>query len=223
MSTTIGIVIHRGILSLDEQLTLIDIVERKSGLKDSKDEWNFLGMRGRNFCGIDKYSEEDQKILKNFTKRFKDRTEEKDSTLVWSDVTHMLTLFYPESKGIHWHRDEHGKNNGDVGAPVYSLSLGNSCVFEYKTSKDNKICSIELHSGDLIVFGGPEREMEHRVRSVKKGSFKHLEGFDARINLTLRTCTGLTGKDEEMYQTEAYVKRLKEKWSKKDRQRSGDK
>jgi hypothetical protein len=212
-----GIVVLRKILTLDEQLKLIDIVERKGGLKDSKGDWNFLNKRGRHFCGITKYPDDDCKLLQEYAKRFKDRAEELDSSLIWPDVTHLLTLWYPDSGGMSWHYDDYGGNNGDVGAPVYSLTIGNTCVFEYRlVGGDNSNIKIELNSGDLIVFGGPQRMMKHAVTSVKKGSFKDKEGFDARINLTFRTCSGFSEKSEEEYQTDTYVKKLQAGWTKKE-------
>ena len=39
-------------------------------------------------------------------------------------------------------------------------------------------------------------------------SFTLKENFDARINLTLRTCTGFTEEDETKYQTDVYVARI---------------
>src|SRR5271156_2660931 len=92
-----GIVILRGILSLDEQLKLLDIVEKKGGLKNDDGEFNFL-KRGRHFCGLTKYSDDDAKFLFECCKKFKKRAEEADSTLVWPDVTHVLTYCYPDTK-----------------------------------------------------------------------------------------------------------------------------
>jgi len=129
--------------------------------------------------------------------------------LVWAPFTHMLTLYYPSERGIGWHTDSYGGNDGDEGAPVYSLTLGNSCIFEYKLVGTKTKLSVELHSGDIIVFGGPQRLMYHSVKSVKMGTFTLKENFNARINLTLRTCTGFTEEDEAKYQTDNYDKRLR--------------
>ena len=210
-----GVVIVRNILSLEDQLKLIDIIERKGNLKDKDDKWNFLGFRGRCFSNISKYPDEDAAFLKSCCVKFKEIVEKLDSTLVWLPVTHMLTLWYPDTKGMGWHRDGYGGNDGDEGAPVYSLTLGNSCVFEYKLEDGKKTKKqVVLNSGDLIVFGGPQRLMLHRVQSVDKGSFDKKEGFNARINLTFRTCTNFNSDDESAYQTDNYTQKLKEKWAK---------
>ena len=217
MSTrTEGIVIIREIASLDEQLKLINLIMKNSKLKDTNGNWN-MKSRGRYFSKISKYPDEDAEYLKNCAQKFKTEVEKLDSSLSYLDVTHMLTLVYPSTQGIGWHRDSYGGNDGDEGAPVYSFTLGNSCIFEYKLVNTKDVISVTLNSGDIIVFGGPQRLMWHRVKTVIKGSFDGLgksENFDVRINLTLRTCTNFTDEQELEYQTENYVKRLAEKWNK---------
>jgi len=203
-----GVVLLRQLFSLQEQLELIQLVQEKGGLHGKDGGPNFYQL-GRSFCNIAKYS--DCKLMQACFKRFKDAAEAKDKTIKWPDVTHVLTYRYPGKKGMPWHKDGYGENNGDVGAPVYSLSLGNTCIFEYKlVGGDGAVTSVELQSGDGIVFGGSQREMYHRVASVMPGTWKHLHGFDARINLTGRTCTGFTEEDEACYQTDVYFERVKE-------------
>lgn len=219
MSTNIihdteGIVVIREILSLDEQLKLINIILENGGLKDKDGYWN-MKSRGRRFTKISKYPNDDAKYLMECAQKFKTEVEAVDKSLIYKDVTHMLTLLYPTTKGMGWHTDGYGGNDGDEGAPVYSFTLGNSCVFEYKLVGTKDIKEVTLNSGDIIVFGGPQRLMWHRVKNVIKGSFNKLENFDARINLTLRTCTDFTDEQEVAYQTENYVKRLAEKWNNK--------
>jgi len=206
-SPTKGIVIYRNILSIDEQLKLIDIIEKKGELKDTKDNWNYFGHRGRRFSNLNKYDE----FVNSLMTKIKAIVEELDPTLIWPPFTHMLTLWYPNNRGIGEHVDGYGGNDGDKGAPVYSLALGNSCIFEYKLVGTKNKISVELKSGDIIVFGGPQRLMPHSVKSIKMGSFTLKENFNARINLTLRTCTNFTDEDEARYQTDEYVKRIIEK------------
>ncbi len=104
---------------------------------------------------------------------------------------------------------------------MYSLTLGNSCLFEYylvggtgdggsSTSQEKpRKYSVELRSGDLIVFGGPQRMMMHQVKKINRGTFTQKPGFDARINLTFRTLSSFTPQQEAEYETSAYVARLK--------------
>lgn len=83
--------------------------------------------------------------------------------------------------GLHQDRDE-----ADLGAAVVSISLGDSCVFRFgglKRSDPSR--RIELHSGDVLAFGGPSRLRFHGVDKILGGSSRLLkEG--GRINLTLR-------------------------------------
>src|SRR5689334_6944578 len=100
-----GIVILRNIVSIDEQIKLVDIVKRRGGLKSNDDNWNFLNIRGRHFCSIRKYPQEDSEFLLACCNKFKTETEQLDKTLIWPDVTHLLTLWYPDTKGMGWHVD----------------------------------------------------------------------------------------------------------------------
>jgi hypothetical protein len=79
----------------------------------------------------------------------------------------------------------------------------------YKLVGTHDRISVELQSGDLIVFGGAQRLMYHCVKAVLKESFQLKPDFNARINLTLRTCTGMTPEEEQKWQTDAYVARIK--------------
>jgi alkylated DNA repair protein (DNA oxidative demethylase) len=74
-------------------------------------------------------------------------------------------------------------------APVVSISLGDDATFVVggMTRKD-PVRRLELHSGDLIWFGGPSRLIFHGVERIRLGTSSLLQfGFDGgRINLTLR-------------------------------------
>lgn len=213
-----GIVICRGILNDHEQETFIQIVQNKGGLKSTDEKtWNFFGIRGRHFDRLSNYPVEYIGILNEFFDRFKSVVEETDITLKFKPITHILTLWYPNGNGIGWHKDGYGGNDGDEGAPVYSLTLGNSCIFEYKPIEYKSIGSekVELCSGDLIVFGGPQRLMRHRVKNVKVDSFKNIVNFNARINITARTCSSLSIEDDVKYQTDMYIKYIKSKQNNK--------
>lgn len=219
-----GIVVIRGALTIDQQLSIIDIVERNSTFKDADGKWNFFGVRGRYFTHLDKYNnrEGDSQYLKDCFAQFKHYAVNTDKTLDWASATHLLTFWYPKKQGIGWHTDsDKGGNDGDPGAPVYSLTIGNSCIFEYylvgggnvevNEGEKPKKYSVELRSGDLIVFGGPQRMMMHQVKKVITGTFKEKPGFNARINLTFRTLSNFTEEDEAMYDTDSYVTSLKQK------------
>jgi hypothetical protein len=82
-------------------------------------------------------------------------------------------LNYYGTKGkIGWHFDRHPYVSMElqhtVKEPVISVTLGNSGIFEYKkkSNDDEEIVSLTLESGDVIVFGGPCRQVSHQVLKI---------------------------------------------------------
>lgn len=217
---TKGIVVIKNILSLDEQLMVIDIIERNGKLKDENGNWNFKNhkgepLRGREHRRLTYYPQNDAIFLLDISKRFKDIAESIDETLSFSSVTHMLTLWYPTAKGGGWHKDGNGggSSDGDTGAPVFSLTIGNTCKFKYQLVGTKTKETVILNSGDIIIFGGPQREMYHSAASIEMGTFTDKQNFNARINLTFRTCTNFDENDEANAQTENYNKRAMDKYT----------
>jgi alkylated DNA repair protein (DNA oxidative demethylase) len=86
--------------------------------------------------------------------------------------------------GLHQDRDEE-----DFGAPVVSLSLGDTCLFRIGgTTRQGPTRSFPLASGDALVLGGEARLAFHGVDRIIPGTSRLLaEG--GRINLTLRRVT----------------------------------
>lgn len=81
------------------------------------------------------------------------------------------------------------------GAPVVSLSIGDSCVFRFGNTqtRGRPYTDVELASGDLFVFGGPSRYAYHGVPKVHAATADPATGMNGgRLNITLRE-TGLTG------------------------------
>ncbi|MER6915486.1 alpha-ketoglutarate-dependent dioxygenase AlkB [Streptomyces sp. NPDC000594] len=102
-----------------------------------------------------------------------------------------LINFYdgPARMGMHQDREERSP------APVVSLSVGDSCVFRFGTTRTRgrPYTDVELASGDLFVFGGPARQAYHGVPKVLPGSAPPGTGMrGGRLNVTLRE-TGLRG------------------------------
>jgi alkylated DNA repair protein (DNA oxidative demethylase) len=94
----------------------------------------------------------------------------------------LINLYEAGAKmGLHQDRDEQ-----DLGAPVVSLSLGDTALFRIGgVERGGRTRSLRLRSGDAIVFGGPARLIFHGVDRIMPGSSSLLpEG--GRINLTLR-------------------------------------
>ncbi|MFG2330610.1 alpha-ketoglutarate-dependent dioxygenase AlkB family protein [Streptomyces sp. NPDC048604] len=88
--------------------------------------------------------------------------------------------------GMHQDKDERS------GAPVVSLSLGDTCVFRFGNTetRGKPYTDVELASGDLFVFGGPSRFAYHGVPKVHAGTAPPALGLRGRLNITLRE-TGL--------------------------------
>jgi DNA oxidative demethylase len=95
-----------------------------------------------------------------------------------------LINFYGADARMGMHRDA----DEDSGAPVVSLSLGDSCVFRFgnTATRNRPWTDVELRSGDLFVFGGPARLAFHAVPRVRPGTAPGELGLTGRLNITLR-------------------------------------
>ncbi|GAA2439309.1 alpha-ketoglutarate-dependent dioxygenase AlkB family protein [Streptomyces mauvecolor] len=100
-----------------------------------------------------------------------------------------LINFYDGAAKMGLHQDKDEKS----GAPVVSLSIGDSCVFRFGNSENRgrPYTDVELSSGDLFVFGGPARFAYHGVPKVMPETGDPATGLNSgRLNITLRE-TGL--------------------------------
>ncbi|MFC7815742.1 alpha-ketoglutarate-dependent dioxygenase AlkB family protein [Streptomyces sp. NPDC057367] len=95
-----------------------------------------------------------------------------------------LINFYDADARMGMHRDADEKS----GAPVVSLSLGDTCVFRFGNpgTRNRPWTDVELRSGDLFVFGGPSRLAYHGVPRVHPGTAPPELGLTGRLNITLR-------------------------------------
>ncbi|CAM5709245.1 Alkylated DNA repair protein OS=Kitasatospora aureofaciens OX=1894 GN=GCM10010502_70770 PE=4 SV=1 [Kitasatospora aureofaciens] len=84
--------------------------------------------------------------------------------------------------GLHQDRDERAN------APVVSLSLGDDCLFRLGNTRtrNRPWTDLELHSGDLLVFGGPARFAYHGVVRTLPGTADPALGLVGRLNVTIR-------------------------------------
>lgn len=99
-----------------------------------------------------------------------------------------LINHYAGAARMGLHRDDTEK---DFAYPVVSISLGDPGVFRIGgLARTDRTRSITLQSGDVLVMGGAARLVYHGVDRVKAGGSTLLSaaGFDegGRINLTLR-------------------------------------
>ncbi|WNI23076.1 alpha-ketoglutarate-dependent dioxygenase AlkB [Streptomyces sp. ITFR-16] len=102
-----------------------------------------------------------------------------------------LINFYDDTARMGMHQDREERS----GAPVVSLSIGDTCVFRFGNTQDRgrPWTDVELASGDLFVFGGPSRFAFHGVPRIRPGTGGPGTGMSGgRLNLTLRE-TGLGG------------------------------
>jgi DNA oxidative demethylase len=94
-----------------------------------------------------------------------------------------LVNFYEASARMGLHQD---KDESDFDAPVLSISLGDDALFRFGgTNRRDPTRSLRLHSGDLLVMGGPARLCFHGVDRIYPDSSALLKQ-SGRINLTLR-------------------------------------
>ncbi len=83
--------------------------------------------------------------------------------------------------GLHQDRDEI-----ELGAPVISVSLGDSAVFRLGgENRRDRTISWRVSSGDIVVLANEARLCYHGIDRVISGSSRLLKG-GGRLNLTLR-------------------------------------
>jgi alkylated DNA repair protein (DNA oxidative demethylase) len=103
-----------------------------------------------------------------------------------TDIAYDIALinFYDAGARMGMHRD----SDEESGAPVVSLSLGDSCVFRFGNTgtRGRPYTDVELRSGDLFVFGGPSRLARHGVPRVHPGTAPPELDLTGRLNITLR-------------------------------------
>ena len=89
---------------------------------------------------------------------------------------------YEAGTRLSLHRDE---NERDLTAPIVSVSLGLPATFLFGgKSRSDRPRRIEVESGDVVVWGGPDRLAYHGVAPLAQGD--DLLTGQCRINLTFR-------------------------------------
>ncbi len=77
------------------------------------------------------------------------------------------------------------RNEADFSQPIVSLSLGLPATFAFHgPSRTGRATTVELASGDALVWGGEARLFYHAVRPVRAGSHPLAGAF--RYNITMR-------------------------------------
>ena len=100
-----------------------------------------------------------------------------------------IVNLYPPGARLGLHQD----GEEPSAAPVVTISVGDTGTFRMAgvDRRTGPFVDVELRSGDLLVFGGPNRRIFHGVPKVRPGTAP--DGLDlppGRLSLTLRE-TGL--------------------------------
>jgi DNA oxidative demethylase len=100
----------------------------------------------------------------------------------------IVNLYAPGARlGLHQDGDEPST------APVVTISLGDACTFRLAgvDTRTGPFTDIDMRSGDLLVFGGPNRRIYHGVPKVVPGTAPPDLGLPpGRLSITVRE-TGL--------------------------------
>jgi DNA oxidative demethylase len=101
----------------------------------------------------------------------------------------IVNLYGPGARlGLHQDGEE------PAAAPVVTISLGDACTFRLAgvDRRTGPFTDVELRSGDLLVFGGPNRRIFHGVPKVVDGTAPTGLGLPpGRLSITIRE-TGLS-------------------------------
>ena len=96
----------------------------------------------------------------------------------------IANLYAPGARlGLHQDAEEPSP------APVVTISIGDTCLFRIAgvDRRTSPFIDIHLHSGDLLVFGGPSRRIYHGVPKVYDNTGPRIPGLPAgRLSLTIR-------------------------------------
>ncbi len=107
-----------------------------------------------------------------------------DEAAAFAPDVALVNVYGPGARmGMHADREERS------GAPVVSLSLGDTALFRFGNTegRSRPWADVELCSGDLFVFGGPSRRAYHGVPKVLTGTAAtDLALGVPRVNVTVR-------------------------------------
>ena len=98
----------------------------------------------------------------------------------------IMNFYDAESRmGVHQDKDER-RETLEAGVPIVSVSLGDTARFVIGgLSRKESMRPLMLHSGDIVVMGGPSRLRFHGVTRILPGTAPEGTG-PGRFNLTFR-------------------------------------
>jgi len=200
-----GVVFLKNAISQEDQIWLASYAmtvgssNKKYGhsfwetLPNGTEVLNSQAGRGRIFDCIEKFPCHPQ--INQICNDWVSLCQKHDSKVPSINATHLLLLWYANDEGMFWHSDN-DKNDGDNEHPVVSVSLGNTCQFGYKlTGKKEEV--MELASGDVLIWGGPNRMLPHCIHKVLMNTCPDfLPIKNVRLNFTFRDAPGILGQEK---------------------------
>ena len=190
-----GLVIVRGALSESEQRFVLRTTD-ELGARESNG-FAAAGTPGR--ARIYERCDELPAELSDFAIRSSQAASAVDPEMPACVPSHVLINKYTTADGLQWHRDIYS-NDGDADMPIILLSIGASCRFGVMLSSAGKRerCVVSLHSGDVILFGGPSRFVEHAVLDVQLGTRPAWMASpdSCRVSLTFRESPSILGHED---------------------------
>ena len=101
------------------------------------------------------------------------------------DICIMNFYDHDSRMGVHQDKDE-SRESLEAGVPIVSVSIGDTARFVVGgVSRKEPMRPLMLHSGDVIVMGGPSRLRFHGVTRILPGTAPEGTG-PGRFNLTFR-------------------------------------
>jgi DNA oxidative demethylase len=98
-----------------------------------------------------------------------------------------IVNWYSAGSKMGLHQDKDELESIDTGAPVVSISVGDTAKFLFGGLKRrDPVDTMLLASGDAFVFGGPARLRYHGVSRILPGTAPAGLSFEGRLNLTIR-------------------------------------
>jgi len=162
-------------------------------LRDGRRVLNSDTGRGRIYDTIDSFKKPD--IVRDLCRNLVAEAQKHDSKMPDMNPTHLLLLYYATADGMYWHKDS-DPNDGNNNHPIVSITIGNSCDFGIKMV-GKKEQFLRLDSGDVVIWGGPNRMLMHCVDKVHMGtSPSYLPIQNARLNFTYRDAPNVLGQEK---------------------------
>ena len=198
-----GVVVLRGVIPISEQQKIMDdcfkLGERKGDqpgfYEQPTEEGGKLrlnqGNRGRIIHAMSAYDT----YLSDKCQQWLKLSQAVDNSLPDMTPSTVLVNYYNVKGTFKWHKDSEHPDilAKGIGPPIVSVTIGESCDFAIKDDYECPHKIITLHSGDIIVFGGPSRMIVHSVLKIYPNTRPPLLRFPyqpGRLNLTFREVNG---------------------------------